>query len=266
MQASLLKNVKKNLSQYSVESLNIICEKDNLKVDDLRDSDGLDIVTSYVLNNKLTSLLTLLEKGYQLDKLLDINPNLEIFTHKLYSEFVTANKLTVLNRVDFPTNQITSSHLLVFLLFKNSTEATQFKASQLNKTLIGALEKMFYYDSQLLNYTDNLGYTVGDYICLFPSIESLNLLLSKDTYLNSIVNVPVSKIMNLLKEYSLESFSENTIQFISNSIGDTAHCSFISNNEYQQIEKLIAPIVLESDLLEVTSNLPCSKDKNISKF
>lgn len=274
MQSNVLQRVIKNLSHYSVEALKIISEKDSVRLEELRDCDGLDILLNYILNDQFISFYSLLENHYQLNSLLTISEETNLFRHKFYNEFATANKVSISNDLMCPiTPEMTSAHVLVCLLFKNTIQLkSSFKSASLNKTLKVSIEKMIEFDSNLLSYTDSCGYTVGDYMLLFPSVESLSILLERDKSLQSVVNVPISKIKNLLEEYCTESLEDNKANAVremaSLSNREFGHLELLSKDKFQIILDWIDPLILEEELSKqspINANQKTTS-LNISKF
>lgn len=226
----VLKQVVKNFSLFSFEALNIICENKNIEINLLRDKNGLDLLSSYILNGEFNSIDILKQQNYPLDELLNITEGLELSDYGLYIPFKNDRKETISLIFNPPlTSQITSLHLLTFLIFKNNqefTEPSNFKISVLNNNLMLGIKSLLN-TSKSLTYIDSEGYSVSDYICMFPTNSTLRLLINIDPRLISLSNLSIFQIPKLLQSYIPE---------------------LSKSDDYKDIKEHIDMLILEKEL------------------
>lgn len=246
----VLAQISKNFSLFSFEALNIICEGYKIDMDLLRDHNGLDLVTNNILNGN-NNFHNLLEKSnYKFHTLLNLKEQIDLSQFRLFSSFKNDRKEKISLLFNAPlTSQLTCLHLLVFLIFKNQQECQNidFKLTNLQNSLSSSLTEIIS-DKEQLAYKDSEDYSVSDYICMFPTLETLNILISKDQDLSTLSKVSISNVASLIRCYK-------------KTLNENIDCmpKYLSFMEHIEI------LMLQNDLQKICS-INMDQIKNIVKF
>lgn len=239
---SKLNNVR-NISLFSFESLKVLCKNCKTDIQSIRNPDGLDFISVNILNGENISIQQALNNGYPTDNLIHIPNHINLFDYKSYYGFKGDKKYVLSHKFSSPISpQITNHHFMVLLNYQhtkdNLNDENNFKISkllndyhQMMKNLITSVE---------LELQDGESFSVSDYIIMFPTYSSLDLLFSLDPELKTLSKIKISEVLALIQNCpdkgkdSLHKYMSHVEILSLNNILDTS-CP-INNNESRLVK------------------------------